>query len=181
MERDPWVNAVTLETMGKDIGGSARIVGFKEKAASEWGSRSSAWGLAEVDWDWRDLEWHFGFELSAHNTSDNAKNSKEVETRNRGMEKLLAGLEEAKQPTKQDIGEQKELLTTGKDVVNKESKEKMQDVVEAWNLVDTEAWRFVRAFNARARVERLKWEEEEKGFIGGEDKGEGWGKWFERD
>ena len=55
----------------------------------------------------------------------------------------------------------------------KSKKKKDKDVVEmveAWNLADTEAWRFVRAYGARRRVERLQWEHEEKGFVGAEIK-----------
>jgi len=53
-------------------------------------------------------------------------------------------------------------------------------VIEAWNLADTEAWRFVRAFGAREVVERAQWEEEEKKFAGGEERDKGWGRWFDR-
>jgi len=38
--------------------------------------------------------------------------------------------------------------------------------VEAWNLADTEAWRFVRAWGARRAMERARWEEEEERFLG---------------
>ena len=38
-------------------------------------------------------------------------------------------------------------------------------VVEAWNLADTEVWRFVRAFGARKAMERAKWEEDEDRFL----------------
>jgi hypothetical protein len=37
--------------------------------------------------------------------------------------------------------------------------------VEAWNLADTEIWRFVRAFGARKAMERAKWAEEEERFL----------------
>jgi hypothetical protein len=59
----------------------------------------------------------------------------------------------------------------------------LRGAIEAWNLADTEAWRFARAFLARSRVERLKWEEEEKKYAGGagaeRGKSEGWGRWFD--
>ena len=42
----------------------------------------------------------------------------------------------------------------------------IRDVMEAWNLADTEAWKFVRAFNARRAMERRKWEDDEAVFIG---------------
>jgi hypothetical protein len=61
--------------------------------------------------------------------------------------------------------------------------DKIRGAIEAWNLADTEAWKFARAFLARSRVERLKWEEEEKKYAGGagaeRGKDEGWGRWFD--
>ncbi|KLU89590.1 hypothetical protein MAPG_08561, partial [Magnaporthiopsis poae ATCC 64411] len=43
----------------------------------------------------------------------------------------------------------------------------IRSAVEAWNLADTEAWRFARAFVERSVVERRKWEEEESKYAGG--------------
>ncbi|KAL8708526.1 MAG: hypothetical protein Q9220_006578 [cf. Caloplaca sp. 1 TL-2023] len=43
-----------------------------------------------------------------------------------------------------------------------EEQEKVRRAVEAWSLADMEAWRFVRSFGSRGKMERRKWEEEEK-------------------
>ena len=80
---------------------------------------------------------------------------------------------------------QKEYLANAQEVLKaKGEKDEMvgtREMVEAWNLADTEAWRFVRAFMARERVERTKWEEEERAFAGAEEgRGKGWGNWFDR-
>ncbi len=42
----------------------------------------------------------------------------------------------------------------------------LRNAIEAWNMADTEAWKFVRAFNARRQVERLKWQKEEEAYLG---------------
>ncbi|KAK1089945.1 hypothetical protein LTR48_009272, partial [Friedmanniomyces endolithicus] len=42
----------------------------------------------------------------------------------------------------------------------------MREVIEAWSLADTECWKFVRAWEARRRVERRGWEGEEERFQG---------------
>ncbi|KAL8800480.1 MAG: hypothetical protein Q9182_005152 [Xanthomendoza sp. 2 TL-2023] len=47
------------------------------------------------------------------------------------------------------------------------SDERVKAAVEAWHLADTEAWRFVRAWRARGREERRRWESEEKRFVRG--------------
>ncbi|MCJ1309109.1 hypothetical protein MMC25_002764 [Agyrium rufum] len=84
---------------------------------------------------------------------------------------------------------------------NTPSEKRIALAVEAWNLADTEAWRFVRAYEARRKVERRKWVEEEAKFVvwkeeeGGDGvvfgeglvdgggnaskRGRGWGRWFE--
>lgn len=48
----------------------------------------------------------------------------------------------------------------------RESDARVREAIEAWNLADAEAWRFARAFEARRRVERLRWEEEEAPYAG---------------
>lgn len=61
------------------------------------------------------------------------------------------------------------------------TEDRIREAVEAWHLADTEAWRFVRAWGARGRLERRRWEDEERRFAGGgEERGEGWGRWFDR-
>ena len=42
---------------------------------------------------------------------------------------------------------------------------RIRDAVEAWNLADTETWKFVRAFGARKAMEKAKWEEEEQRYL----------------
>ena len=70
---------------------------------------------------------------------------------------------------------QHELLATALEVVRKNDAgpaNGIRDAVEAWNMADTEAWRFVRAFAAREVVERRRWEEEERRFAGGKEEEE---------
>jgi hypothetical protein len=68
----------------------------------------------------------------------------------------------------------KEEIRLGKARDALKSKDKrMKTVVKAvedWNLADTEAWKFARAYSARRRMERKKWEEDEQKFAGSEKK-----------
>ncbi|MCJ1259337.1 hypothetical protein MMC24_007174 [Lignoscripta atroalba] len=182
--RDPWLLAITAEMQGKDIAGPARIVGFKEAVASEWGSAHGIWSTAERDYEYRDLEWHFGFSLPVQKDNKPDGGTAEPETF-ASLRPLLSTL--TSQPSATDLTRQNTLLETAKEVIQKSekggAKAGIKEVVEAWNLADTEAWRFVRAFEARSRVERLKWEEEERKYVGGsegEGRGQGWGRWFDR-
>lgn len=171
-ERDPWLSATTQLTLGKKLGGPSRIVHFKEIVASEWGAARGLW-LTE-DWtpSQRDLEWHFGFELAAYNTTVS------------DMIPLTAagGWDAAGEKA---VRRQQELIDAARETVKKGGRGRskgIRDAVEAWNLADTEAWRFVRAFRAREVVERRKWEDEERSFAGGREadgSGQRWRRWFD--
>ncbi|KAJ4306656.1 hypothetical protein N0V88_000020 [Collariella sp. IMI 366227] len=47
----------------------------------------------------------------------------------------------------------------------------LRDASEAWNLADTEAWRFTRAYLARKGVERRKWEGRRGSMLGAGSEG----------
>ncbi|MCJ1472042.1 hypothetical protein MMC13_000687 [Lambiella insularis] len=182
-DRDIWLQLVTQDTLGEKLGGTSRIVHFKGDVAGDAGAARGIWVTAEQDLKWRDLEWHFGFELPRSNitSEDVAASATEVQM------KLFLGSMKMQAPTTEALEQQGVIARKVKDVVNKAPKPgagvDVKDVVEAWNLADTEAWRFVRAYEARSRVERRQWEEEERKFVGGEEgegRGEGWGRWFER-
>lgn len=156
-KRDPWLLQTTQFTLGKKLGGPSRIVKFKEIVASEWGAARGLWLTEDWNPSQRDLEWHFGFDLAAYNSTIS------------DMIPLTAAGGRDTQGEKA-IRRQEELIDAARDVVKKGGKGKykgIRDAVEAWNLADTEAWRFVRAFRAREVVERRKWEDEERGFVGG--------------
>lgn len=182
-ERDIWLQLVTKDTLGEKLGGTGRIVHFKEDVAGDAGAARGIWVAAEQDLQWRDLEWHFGFELPHTNTTseDVAASATNVQMT------LFLGSMKMQAPTAEALAQQGVIAVKAKDVVRKPPKPgaevNMMGVVEAWNLADTEAWRFVRAYEERRKVERMKWDEEERKFAGGEEgegRGEGWGRWFER-
>lgn len=74
------------------------------------------------------------------------------------------------------MGRKRDESKNGRGVI---TEERIRDAVEAWHLADTEAWRFVRAWGARGRLERRRWEEEERRFAGSGGGAEGWGRWFD--
>jgi len=177
-ERDRWLYAVTEKTLGKDIGGQSRIVSFKETVAGEWGCSKGLWMTEDPPPDHKDLEYHFGFELAPFNLTTNS-------TADLDYLQLSKKAKKAKKAADRTLQLQTQLLANAKNVLKdrrgKDEKTGVTEMVEGWNLADTEAWRFVRAFKARERVERTKWEEEEKAFVGAEEnREEGWGRWFDR-
>lgn len=82
-------------------------------------------------------------------------------------------------PTEQQMALEVELLGKARNVLKSKDPRvgRIKEVAEAWNLADTEAWKFVRAYRARSVVERFKWEEEEKG-VGNSGTGQGQGRWW---
>ncbi|KAL9099770.1 MAG: hypothetical protein Q9163_004778 [Psora crenata] len=178
--RDRWLTAVTQKTLGREIGGPARIVSFKETVVRDSGSARGLWMTEEPLSTHKDMEYHFGFSLPPLNIIDTPAtiSIKETDGDDHATKK-------EKKAALKDVQLQKDLLDAAKTVLARKRKKKektgTKEMVEAWNLADTEAWRFVRAFNARERVERAKWEDEERRFGGGEGAGTGgaW-RWFDR-
>ena len=225
-ERDPWLEAVTSKTLGKELGGQGRIVPFKEVVASDWGAARGLWMTEDQALNHKNIEYHFGFSIAKFNTTTTTTTTPQSSSSKSRSSDLL--LEEDTIPfsasssssgstspsgkdTKKDIiralKRQQDLLIAAQKIVSlppekkkpndddkaKNKKKKSgtdtstRSMVEAWNLADTEAWRFVRAFAARRKLERAKWEGEERRFAGAdigngdaENESEGEWRWFDR-
>ncbi|EQL35684.1 hypothetical protein BDFG_02625 [Blastomyces dermatitidis ATCC 26199] len=165
-DRDTWLIEATKMLLGTSVDGYSRVVPFKSIVAGRHGISRSLWFTVEsfpanskestlpsetID----DLDWHFGFRIPRETPREKDSPQKTL------MEDFPGG-DEIKIKTEFDlIGKARRVLKSSK----KEDK-MIRSVSEAWNLADTEVWRFVRAFRARSVVERKKWEEEEKWFAG---------------
>ena len=181
-DRDPWLATLTKELLGTGVSGAPRVIKFKEAVASEYGTSHSLWVTAEKDMP-SDLDWHFGFAIP-RNATDTGKSETPVP----GPERRPQEEHDPKDgpvPSAEDKAREQTLLSRAREFEKARTvdEEKLRGAIEAWNLADTEAWRFAKAFLARSRVERLKWEEEEKKYAGGAgaERGisEGWGRWFD--
>lgn len=183
--RDRWLDATTQEISSQKLGGSGRIVGFKEVVAGDHSAARSIWATAEQNLHWRDLEWYFGFSLPRGNLSVDELTGPTTGSQLKLLEDAIKGQSDK---DTESLEQQGTRLAAAKGVVSSKqakpsAKVDMREVVEAWNLADMEAWRFVRAYEARGRMERMKWEEEERKFVAGkegEGRGEGWRRWFDR-
>ncbi|EAW10560.1 uncharacterized protein ACLA_050320 [Aspergillus clavatus NRRL 1] len=164
-ERDPWLNAVTKD-QNAEIGGSARAVMMKKAVADDSAIGTSLWMTVEflpsgdnqalpselLD----EFEWQFGFQIPRQGPADPKKEGDKKESMQNAN------------PSKQGIQKEYELITKAREVLKSKETNRIgiKDVAEAWNLADTEIWRFVRAYRARSVVERKKWQEDEKHFVG---------------
>jgi hypothetical protein len=162
------------------------------------GAFRSLWLIAEQPVP-DDLEWHFGFYLAPEQeasppTDDTNTNTN---TNTNPTSPPLHPPKEGPLPTAPDLALEPALLAHAQAVVQSAhttsptsrlfkggqaavaaTKEDLAllAALEAWNLADTEAWRFARAYLARGAVERRTWEEEEARYVGGVGMGKKKGK-----
>jgi hypothetical protein len=193
-ERDQWLMTVTKDILGSGRGGPSRLIGIKDAVASDYAVGRSLWLTVEqlpasfnsppapklsnanpdpvitsLPDEWLGiLDWHFGFPIPRQ-TVAHGESIPPVPGPER-WPKVTPGLPVEKKkswdpepPTDTQMALEVKLLKKARDVV-KSKDSRIKGVAEAWNLADTEAWKFIRAYRARSVVERLKWEDEEKAF-----------------
>lgn len=182
--RDPWLSTATKELLGTGVSGAPRVIKLKEAIASEYGRAHSLWVTAERDMP-NDLDWHFGFTIP-RNATDTGVSETPVPGPERRPKPPTPDIRQGLEPTATELEAERELLRKAKQVGLSKVKEQIaiKQAIEAWNLADTEAWRFARAYRARSTVERKQWEEEENKFAGGagadSSASNGWGRWFDQ-
>lgn len=175
--RDIWILAATKELLGTGRSSFARLVHLKDAVASDYGSARSLWLTAERPPDVKnakdleELDWTLGFQLPRSPLPD-GKSETPVPGPERRPPPPKKEFGDGPIPSEADLTREVQLfekakiaLRQGEKSGRKEAKA-TREVVEAWNLADTEMWRFVRAWNARGRMQRRKWEEEEEDFLG---------------
>ncbi len=191
--RDAWITSLMSSLFPDKISTTPRLIRFKEAVASDespdpnsktgstkGGAFRSLWLSAEQPAP-EDVDWHFGFALPDRATYADTPTTPTAKTDDPNL--VLPPLHSEKDgplPSKTDFLVEPEILRLAQSVITQSSasggkkpaplkKEDLilRDASEAWNLADTEAWRFVRAYAARAAVERRRWEEEEAKYAGG--------------
>ncbi|KAF2762282.1 hypothetical protein EJ05DRAFT_530501 [Pseudovirgaria hyperparasitica] len=159
---DLWLEEVTADLLPAKTSAEARVVRFKEAVAGIHGRHHSLWLTAERERA-ADLDWLFGFKVPDFPPFDRDRPA--------APKGDFAPLSDA------EAQAEHALLSKARDVVRSSVHEvvRVRDVLEAWSLADTEAWRFAKAWSARRKVERDVWEQGEKGFAGAEGgRREGW-------
>lgn len=187
-KRDLWLKALTKKSIGEEHSESFRLVQFKELVAAV--PAHTLWLTAERVTQ-EDIDWIFGFSLPQRASSTkeptSPSNASELIIFPRpGFPEAIKGVE---LPDDHWIDKEGERLKKAREAIK--SKDRFMrgivDAVEKWNMADTEAWRFSRAYSARRREERKKWEREEQKFAGSEQKAgvgggarSGGGRWSDR-
>jgi len=170
-KRDIWLMAATKEILGTGISAYARLPTFKDAVASPFGSARSLWISAErpyskdSDEDRKELDWIFGFELPRE-TISTGESKTPIPGRPEPPDPVFG--DDGKPPTQQELQTQKDLLEKAKLFIQSGRRSAAKEIratreqIEAWNLGDTEAWKFIRAWNVRRRSERMMWQKEEE-------------------
>lgn len=145
-ERDAWLKEVTSDIVDDNLGGSSRAVIFKEAVAGEPAIGISLWmtveslpaevGQALPSGLLDEFEWQFGFTIPRDGN---------VDEKNEGAAKQ--SMQHAN-PSEQGIEREYELLQKAREAIKDKENNRIhiKDVAEAWNLADTEVWRFVKAY-----------------------------------
>lgn len=179
-KRDIWLAALTREVHGPTIGSSRRIVTFKDLVAGDYGSSHSLWLTAELE-SQKDLNWFFGFNLPPVKKSIVTPELNELNTTSLEVpgDSIVGSVKPPTpgEPTEGNLAQEREMLLWARSTLKDKTKrlKHIREAVEAWNLADTEAWKFAKAYSARRKVERLNWEQKEHKFAGAEN---GRARWF---
>lgn len=144
-ERDPWLMDVTKDHLGPELGSSHRSVIFKQVVAGDQALSNSLWMTVEslppdagqslpselLD----EFEWQLGFKIPRTAAIDPKTSTDKESVQN-------------KNPSQQGVGREYELISKARETINSQESNRIgvKDVAEAWNLADTEVWRFVKAY-----------------------------------
>jgi hypothetical protein len=183
-DRDQYLTTATKELLSTGFSSASRLLKFKEAVASPHGAARSIWLIAERPLP-DDLDWYFGF-VVPRTILDSGKSETPVPGPERRPAPPPPDPQDGPVPDEKELPREKQLLEKAKTFLEskKAGHKRLREAVEAWNLGDIEAWRFARAFLSRSKVEREKWEEEEKKYGGGVGTEtavrQGLGRWFDR-
>ncbi|KAF7186826.1 hypothetical protein HII31_11786 [Pseudocercospora fuligena] len=176
-DRDIWIQAATKEMLGNGLSSFARLPTIKEAVASVYGSTRSLWltaedpPKAENEKDQAELDWIFPFKIPRE-PMPSGKSETPVPGPERRPPAPKPEYGDGPVPTEADLAREKDLYE--KALIALRNGEKggakpavqTKEVIESWNLADAEAWKFVRAYNARRSSERREWEHEEASYQG---------------
>ncbi|KAK4634883.1 hypothetical protein CLAFUW4_00309 [Fulvia fulva] len=171
-DRDVWIQAATKELLGTGVSSFSRLPKLKDAIASEYGSSRSLWLTAERPFskdsekDLEELDWIFGFKLPREEIIPSGKSETPVPGPERRPKLPSPEYGDGPIPSEAELQNERTLLEGTRRALTTKATKQVREITEAWNLADTEAWKFVRAYNARRRIERRGWEEEESDFQG---------------
>ncbi|KAK3111097.1 hypothetical protein LTR53_013995 [Teratosphaeriaceae sp. CCFEE 6253] len=195
-ERDPWILAATKELLGTGLSSFSRLPALKDIVAGDFGRARTLWLIPESTasgeraLDLESLDWSLGFTLPRAPMPD-GKSTTPVPGPERRPPPPAPEFGEGRALTASELVRERGLLEAARGFLLTGRARgaagrggepavaggpHARAVVEAWSLADTEGWKFVRAWEARQRVERRGWMAAEEMFQG---KGM-FGRWIDK-
>lgn len=182
--RDAWLAAVMQDLLGSSVSADRRVMRFKQAVADEHDAAHALWLTAEADIP-NDLDWHFGFTIPKQPVEKTKPPPKEKEKtkKQERTDKNEEAPETHELTPEEALAQEPILLNRAKRIValtKPTAETRLRASLEAWNLADTEAWKFARAFLARRGMEREQWEKDEAKYSGGAGSEKGrsaWSRW----
>ncbi|KAM5345748.1 hypothetical protein ACJ41O_011609 [Fusarium nematophilum] len=192
--RDPWLEAVTQGLLGERVSSNLRIMRFKQAVADEHAPAHALWLTSESDIP-QGLDWQFGFRIPRGLKTDSQTSEEKAKRTEEPQDNRPEKPQPQPQPQPEELpldvqlslqetqNKERALLERAKRVValtKLTTDTRLRASLEAWNLADTEAWKFARAFLARRSLERVEWEKEEARYSGGSGSEKGrsaWSRW----
>lgn len=153
-ERDQWLGETMKDLFGETGGGPARVVSLKDAVAGDFGMSRGLWFTVEnlpakvgedsltpalID----ELDWHFGFAIPRQIEAE----SKKTDSQETEMPSEIEMESEEQVKINLEYG----LIEKARGLLKNKADEEfmvVRNVSEAWNLADTELWRFVRAYRS---------------------------------
>lgn len=184
-QRDPWLTTVTRDLLGTGVSGNRRVMSLKEAVAGEHATAHSLWLVAEKEMP-ADMSWYFGFAIPKQGLDDGKSGSPVPADRIPKKNSKAPDRSDGPVASEEDVAKEPPLLERARDVVaqTKSTDEtKLRASLEAWSMADTEAWKFVRAFQSRRAMERAEWEKAEAKYSSGSGTEKGrnaWNRWRDR-
>nr|POE96442.1 hypothetical protein CFP56_56492 [Quercus suber] len=195
--RDSWIDAATRELSAGLMPSYAHLPALKDAVASDFGAARSFWLTAEnlptksstskvyaddLEALRTQLDWALGFTFPRQPLREGSSKNPASEPGARPPPPP-PDFGDGPEPSSDSLIREATLIARARAFImpasrpssfrvmpgyrNAEAVSKTRAVIEAWNLADTEIWKFVRAWNARRTTERLAWEEEEEVFLRG--------------
>ena len=178
-DRDAWLVTVTQRFLSTGVSTNRRLVRLKEAIAGEHATAHSLWIAAEKDLP-ADMTWYFGFDIPERALDDGQSGSPVPGSKDKpktNKQEMVPIVSEADRAVEQPLIEKaKQIVMSPKST----DSTKLRASLEAWNMADTEIWKFVRAFQSRRHLEREQWEKLEAKYSGGAGTEKGrsaWNRW----
>lgn len=180
--RDAWTMTVSQDLLGTGVSSTVRLMRLKEAVAGDYATAHSLWVAAEKDMP-ADMSWYFGFAIPKKGMSDGRVRSPVPADHPPDNKEERPHADTGPVVTPEERAAEQPLIDEAKRVIalTKSTDEtKLRASLEAWNMADTEIWKFVRAFQSRRHKEREQWEKTEAKYSSGSGTEKGrsaWNRW----